>query len=688
MSTGIVTVVEEVRAGSELATATLTTDAQLTVDDGTDFAPEGGELTIGELAGVGYASADEETGVIVLDAAIGVAFEEGEPVYVEPLTVERFAHVTAEEQEEPLLARVPHALYDRLPVGVREETPEPELVRLERDEAGELIVADVLNREPLVDGSYIAPATIPPAAVTDGMPPAISPAATVLGGIRSLFVTWVPVANHDAVTYEVHVSDESGFTPDVDTFAGEVRGTLFVIRTMPGTLDPPAYGVPHYVRLVARDDDGAASAGTEGAGSPLEVNTVDIAANAVTADRILANEALFELVRALLVEANTFRTGESPDPRLEMDNVDGFRSFGALDAVLAHFPVDGSLPSLLGSLALRATSADPGFAEQALRWLTAAGVTSHAIAGYDNGSDALGLMLRSGDVAENHAATSLAMQVFDTVRAAANLSALDDEDPNLAVGGPAQLGRALLLDSKGRSDFLRLGRGRQVHVEDDFLGDPTVPGVMRPVVSGTGAGWSAPQEAGRYGVWKGTTGSTSSGRAELAGAIGSAPFPVPVQPHGSQPGGFRLGALVKVPILSTSAQRFAVTVGLGRFTSTQRALHVRYSDDLNGGAWELAWQPDGSATFATDPLDDGGAVAVVAGAWYEIEILVGVPGSGLVWVLVNGVAKAQLAMSIPDANWPTTGWPNVGIEKRAGTTARELDVDAYWFAAERPFPTA
>jgi hypothetical protein len=117
---------------------------------------------------------------------------------------------------------------------------------------------------------------VPAVALTDGSPPSASPVPTVLGGVNSLFVSWAAVGNADLVTYEVHVSTSSGFTPSGATLAGETPGTLFVVRALPGTTNPPVYGTTYYVKLIAKDKDGAAAAGTQGSGTPARVFTTDL----------------------------------------------------------------------------------------------------------------------------------------------------------------------------------------------------------------------------------------------------------------------------------------------------------------------------------------------------------------------------------------------------------------------------
>lgn len=338
MPAGIVEVVEERRYGSELTGDLLAGSDVIGVEDPADFSPDGGEL---ELGGVEYGySAVEDNGDISLDAGLDADAFAGDPVWLAPATVERFAHVRLDDQEEALVARVPHALYDRLPVGVREESPEPELAELGRDPDGELIVSDVLVREPQIDGSYIDPDTLPeppPPDITDGDPPAISPPPIVAGGVRSLFVSWLPIANADPVTYEVHVSTASGFTADDDTYAGEVSGTRLVITELPdGT--PLDYEETYYVRTIAKDADGAAAQSTEASGAPVQVDTPDIAVEAVTADRILANSITADRFAATLVLTSLLTTAESGQ-RVAIDT-DGIRLYSPDGEILVDIPTD------------------------------------------------------------------------------------------------------------------------------------------------------------------------------------------------------------------------------------------------------------------------------------------------------------------------------------------------------------
>lgn len=350
MSAGTVVNVVEVLAGSELVGNTSIGAGTITVVDPTDFNPEGGTFQLGaEL--VTYTSVDDVTAIVTLSGTLAATHTDGDRVDLLPATVERWAHVLAEDQEEALEARVPHALYDRVPVGVRDEAlSELELVELERDTGGELIVADVLQAEPVVDGSFIDTTTLPPNP-TDGAPPAASPTAVVKGGIGSLFISWLVVANADPLTYEVHLSTSSGFTPGPTTFAGQTDGTMAVIRKLPldGSALDGSGATTYYAKIIAKDTDGAAAAGVEGSGAPEPATTPELAVGSVVADTVFTNSLTADRLASVLLLANLIQTADA-GARVEL-GPGGIKLYAADESVVVNIPTDpGQSPTFRGDV--------------------------------------------------------------------------------------------------------------------------------------------------------------------------------------------------------------------------------------------------------------------------------------------------------------------------------------------------
>jgi hypothetical protein len=102
---------------------------------------------------------------------------------------------------------------------------------------------------------------------TDGKPPANSPPTSVTTGIGQLIAEWPIQPNADPVIYDVHLGMTSGFTPSAATLLGSTGSTFWVTTTKPDGTKLQA-GTTHFMRVVARDRDGAANPGAQGSGVP------------------------------------------------------------------------------------------------------------------------------------------------------------------------------------------------------------------------------------------------------------------------------------------------------------------------------------------------------------------------------------------------------------------------------------
>ena len=114
----------------------------------------------------------------------------------------------------------------------------------------------------------------PPPPPSDGLSPSSSPAVTVTPMIGALYASWPGIANADPVTYEVHVSTSSGFTPSGATLQQLATGTAASIRTTAAGVALAA-ATTYYVRIVAKDDDGSAAAGAQGSGQVITIAASD-----------------------------------------------------------------------------------------------------------------------------------------------------------------------------------------------------------------------------------------------------------------------------------------------------------------------------------------------------------------------------------------------------------------------------
>lgn len=259
--------VEERNLGSTLAAALVGGETSLTVVDAADF-NESGTLLI-DAETLAYDALDEDTGVITLTTPVVSAHDEDADVLLYPLSVERIAYLIEgddPEDEEGMLARVPHALYDKIPAGARDlDVGEGETVQAEFAD-DELVIVELTGQAPLVDGSYIDPDTLPATGGgSDGDPPSGSPTAVIEPAFGALAVSWSAVSNADPVTYDIYIDTTSSPASDPLNLVGSIQGTLVFLRTDAtgaALLDATTY----HVQIVARDADGEAAPGTEATG--------------------------------------------------------------------------------------------------------------------------------------------------------------------------------------------------------------------------------------------------------------------------------------------------------------------------------------------------------------------------------------------------------------------------------------
>lgn len=345
--------IDEVPLGSPLTAGVAGGATSLVVADVTDFDEEGQLEVDGEI--VTYSAINEDTNTITT-SAVANAHSADAFVYVYPRTIDRMALLMSSdspEGEEGMLARVPHALWDRLAVGIRDvDEHEGETVSAEFQD-GELVVTDVLSREPVIDASFIDPATFTDSP-SDGSAPASSPTPTVIGGPTFIAARWTAVSNTDPVTYEVHVSTSSGFTPGAGTLYAETSATGIFIKNLPaGTA--LAYGTTYYVKLVAKDTDGSASASAQGSGSMVKVDgaadivagsivAASLATDSVTATQILAGAVTADALESTLVLSTKIVAGTAGAARIELGEATagtGLYAYAA-DGSTVKFSVEAS----------------------------------------------------------------------------------------------------------------------------------------------------------------------------------------------------------------------------------------------------------------------------------------------------------------------------------------------------------
>ncbi|MDR6117279.1 hypothetical protein QE370_000463 [Aeromicrobium sp. SORGH_AS981] len=290
----------------------------LTVFDGFEFDEDGGLLELGDdlLAYTGFTTDEEEAGqpdTILLATPLAADYEAGTRALVWPYSNATTAAVVIEETGEALEVAVPQQLVPTLKDGMRGDNGETVTVA---DDGGDWQIVSVEKDKVLLDGASIDPeSTVPPAALTDGKPPTHSPEPTVTSFLGVLVARWpaLDVAeNPDPTSYEIHASPDANFVPSAATLADDTPGLLSYIRSTVGG-GPLAYDTDYYVRIVAKDADGAAAPSAPIIGRASKVGLADIMAGAVTA----------EMLEAVLVLVSTIKLGSLIDISVPTTDAEG-----------------------------------------------------------------------------------------------------------------------------------------------------------------------------------------------------------------------------------------------------------------------------------------------------------------------------------------------------------------------------
>lgn len=261
---GSVSNVYVVNLGSELVQDAGSGDTVLYMNDVSDLDPNGGALELVSQDGstteaVTYSLVDYDGASVTLDAVLVNDFVMDDRVDVYPRGSETYAQVAVAEDGDTITVRVPHALETLFPEGVR-DWGQSETVQIESVNQ-EWVITDVLGKTPIMDGSYIDPETLPDP-TSDGLPPASSPTPVVTGGVGAFHVRWVPIDNHDPVTYKLHMGTSAAFSEGPATVYVATMGASATVTTLPagGAI---SVGTTYYFKIVASDEDGDADVSSE-----------------------------------------------------------------------------------------------------------------------------------------------------------------------------------------------------------------------------------------------------------------------------------------------------------------------------------------------------------------------------------------------------------------------------------------
>lgn len=186
-------------------------------------------------------------------------------------------------------------------------------------------------------------------------------------------------------------------------------------------------------------------------------------------------------------------------------------------------------------------------------------------------------------------------------------------------------------------------------------------------IGGTGSGGpNAPNIAEHPGMYRMTASGAVNSFSSIRNADGVFPLPL---------GYWRTSWIVRVPILSTAAERFSVRCGLLLDAAVTlsgaptNGIFFEYTDNVNGGRWSANNLRAGALTQA----DTG--VPVVAGTFYQLTAI----GAGILTPIQYSIGAAVVATL--DTNIPLVNLLHGAMINQTVVTALaslwDIDV-SYW----------
>lgn len=232
---GFILEVSTAPSGDELAIDHTAGDTIIDVTNVDDFdAVNGGSLSINGTV-YDYVTVDANLMQLTLSTPLVEDLVTSEKVLLEPLVTEKWAMVEVQQDEDPVSALVPHALWDRLDDGVRDPEQQESAVLEVRE--GDLVVVDILGTPPVVSGLYTDPITATVSPEIDALLATLQ--AQVLDNTTQINNTQSDLqlvsetafeANDRAATADGRISI-ADYEPSPSDSAGRNEGSLWFTRT-------------------------------------------------------------------------------------------------------------------------------------------------------------------------------------------------------------------------------------------------------------------------------------------------------------------------------------------------------------------------------------------------------------------------------------------------------------------------
>src|SRR5436190_6157670 len=303
---GLLTNVRWAWDGTETTADALAGDTVLPVDDA-EALSVGASVFIAEAEGYEVVGVDLDGSTVTVDPPLLADTEAASPVVPsqggQP-SQSWVAEVVLPDSEEPI--EVP-LVYNDLLVFPEGEYDPPKPITITDDMTA---VVTLPGQFPTVSPQAVDLSGVDLGVGSDGVAPDPVGQVFPFPSIRAVMLQWAEVPNPDPQHYNVYASTATGFAPGPTNKIGEASRGQFNARQAydPATgqlvdlapVDSAGAPIPYYFRVAAEDTDDEGGLSAEVSASPVQVTQGDIAVEAVTADKILANSITADKFAAIL----------------------------------------------------------------------------------------------------------------------------------------------------------------------------------------------------------------------------------------------------------------------------------------------------------------------------------------------------------------------------------------------------
>lgn len=242
---------------------------------------------------------------------------------------------------------------------------------------------------------------------------------------------------------------------------------------------------------------------------------------------------------------------------------------------------------------------------------------------------------------------------------------------NKRFKGRLSVGTGNVEDVSLRDILLKIAANYLIE-ENDFQSGVLAPWATTNNGAGSSVALITSPDVEATGVVQCNTGTNAAGYAGLR-------YNAAVSMFATQAGELIAITKLRLPTLSTAAQRYTLRIGFGDSLTnadhTDSSGYFEYSDNVNGGRWVMATASNATRTKSST------TVLVAANTWIYLKVITNAAGT-VTEFYVNNALVGSIGTNIPSTTARVFDY-TAFINKSVGTTSAAMQIDRCFIAKER-----